>query len=112
MKYEIKPSSRFKKDMKLVKKRGYDPRLIETVIKTLANGRRWTKSTETISSSVIIPAFMNVTLHRTGCSSTRSTMRSSFCFCPEPEHTAISFNDENSSAPQGSSQKALRGAAM
>ena len=34
MKYEIKPSSRFKKDMKLVKKRGYDPRLIETVIKT------------------------------------------------------------------------------
>ena len=38
MKYEIKPSSRFKKDMKLVKKRGYDPRLIETVIKTLANG--------------------------------------------------------------------------
>ena len=38
MKYEIKPSSRFKKDMKLVKKRGYDPLLIETVIKTLANG--------------------------------------------------------------------------
>ena len=27
MKYEIKPSSRFKRDMKLVKKRGYDQRL-------------------------------------------------------------------------------------
>lgn len=38
MKYEIKPSSRFKKDMKLVKKRGYDQRLIEAVITALANG--------------------------------------------------------------------------
>ena len=35
MKYEIKPSSRFKRDMKLVKKRGYDQRLIENVIRTL-----------------------------------------------------------------------------
>ena len=38
MKYEIKPSSRFKRDMKLVKKRGYDQRLIENVIRTLAAG--------------------------------------------------------------------------
>lgn len=38
MKYEIKPSSRFKKDMKIVKKRGYDQRLIMTVIELLANG--------------------------------------------------------------------------
>lgn len=35
MKYEIKPSSRFKRDMKLAKKRGYDQRLIENVIRTL-----------------------------------------------------------------------------
>ena len=38
MKYEIKPSSRFKRDMRLVKKRGYDQRLIATVIETLASG--------------------------------------------------------------------------
>ena len=44
MKYEIKPSSRFKRDMKLVKKRGYDQRLIENVIRTLAAGEELDKS--------------------------------------------------------------------
>ena len=43
MKYEIKPSSRFKRDMKLVKKRGYDQRLIENVIRTLAAGEELDK---------------------------------------------------------------------
>ncbi len=38
MKYEIKPSSRFKKDMKLAKKRGYDQSLITEVIEILARG--------------------------------------------------------------------------
>ncbi len=38
MKYEIRPSSRFKKDMKLVKRRGYDQSLIVKVIQMLANG--------------------------------------------------------------------------
>lgn len=36
--YEIKPSPRFKKDMKLISRRGYDTQLITNVIKTLANG--------------------------------------------------------------------------
>lgn len=109
MKYEIKPSSRFKKDMKLVKKRGYDPRLIETVIKTLANGEPLDKK---YRDHILVGDYSGFHECHIGCSSTRSTMRSSICFCPEPEHTAISFNDENSSAPQGPSQKALRGAAM
>ena len=43
MKYEIKPSSRFKRDMKLIKKRGYDQRLIENVIRTLAAGEELDK---------------------------------------------------------------------
>ena len=38
MKYEIKPSSRFKRDMKLIKNRGYVERLIEYVFRSLAAG--------------------------------------------------------------------------
>ena len=36
--YTVKPSSRFKKDLKLVKRRGYDMKLITEVIKKLASG--------------------------------------------------------------------------
>ena len=38
MKYEIKPSNQFKKDVKLAQKRGYDLDKLTTVIKKLANG--------------------------------------------------------------------------
>lgn len=38
MKYMVRPSSRFKKDMKLAQRRGCDLSLITAVIKTLANG--------------------------------------------------------------------------
>lgn len=38
MKYEIKPSNQFKKDVKLAQKRGYDLGKLTTVIKKLANG--------------------------------------------------------------------------
>lgn len=38
MKYTIKPSGKFKKDLKLAKKRGYDIEKISTVIKILASG--------------------------------------------------------------------------
>lgn len=38
MKYEIKPSNQFKKDVKLAQKRGYDLEKLTTVIKKLANG--------------------------------------------------------------------------
>lgn len=40
MKYAIRMSNRFRKDMKLVQKRGYDQRLIFTVIEALADGRK------------------------------------------------------------------------
>ncbi len=38
MKYEIKPSNQFKKDLKLAEKRGYKIKLVADVIKKLANG--------------------------------------------------------------------------
>jgi mRNA interferase YafQ len=38
MKYTIKPTSRFQRDLKRVQKRGYDISLIKNIIKQLANG--------------------------------------------------------------------------
>lgn len=38
MKYDIQISTRFKKDYKLIKKRGYDTGLLKVVIEMLANG--------------------------------------------------------------------------
>ncbi len=36
--YEVKPTSRFKRDLKNIQRRGYDIRLLTAVIKTLASG--------------------------------------------------------------------------
>ena len=36
--YTVKPSGRFKKDLKVVAKRGYNINLLTTIIKLLANG--------------------------------------------------------------------------
>lgn len=38
MKYTIKPTTRFQKDLKRLQKRGYDISLLTTIIKKLANG--------------------------------------------------------------------------
>ena len=38
MKYAVKPSSTFQKDLKRIEKRGYHLALLTEVIKTLANG--------------------------------------------------------------------------
>lgn len=40
MKYKIKPSNRFKKDIRLSQKRGYSLHLITEVIEKLANGEK------------------------------------------------------------------------
>ena len=37
MKYEIKPTNKFQKDLKRIQKRGYDLNLISEIIKKLAN---------------------------------------------------------------------------
>ena len=38
MKYTIKPTSKFQKDLKRIQKRGYDIDLLKEIIKKLANG--------------------------------------------------------------------------
>lgn len=38
MSYNVKPSTQFRKDLKLIQKRGYDLRLLSGVIEKLANG--------------------------------------------------------------------------
>lgn len=38
MKYTLKPSTQFKKDLKLVQKRGYDLRLLTDVLEKLSQG--------------------------------------------------------------------------
>ena len=38
MKYSIKPTSKFQKDLKRIQKRGYDLSLLSDVIKKLSNG--------------------------------------------------------------------------
>ncbi len=38
MKYTVKPTSRFQKDLKLINKRGYDTNKLRTVIKLLTDG--------------------------------------------------------------------------
>lgn len=37
--YNLRPSTQFKKDLKAIKKRGYDLRLLTNVIELLANGK-------------------------------------------------------------------------
>lgn len=39
MKYNIKPTARFQKDLKLIQKRGYDISRLNAVIKMLADGQ-------------------------------------------------------------------------
>ena len=38
MKYTVRPTSRFQKDLKRIARRGYNPELLTSVIKKLANG--------------------------------------------------------------------------
>lgn len=40
MKYNIKPSNRFKKDVRISQKRGYDLFLLTEIIKKIANGEK------------------------------------------------------------------------
>lgn len=49
MKYTVKPTTRFQKDLKRLQKRGYDISLLTAIIKKLANGDLFPKKTETIT---------------------------------------------------------------
>lgn len=48
MKYTIKPTSQFQKDLKRIAKRGYNLSLLSEVILVLANGENFPPKTKTI----------------------------------------------------------------
>lgn len=50
--YRIRPTSRFQKDLKRVKKRGYDIALLTTVITKLAAGEPLPDKNETVKKSL------------------------------------------------------------
>ena len=66
MKYQIEMSTRFKKDYKLAKKRGYNMNLLKEVIDILANEIRFRKNILIIRFQVIIEVQENVILNRIG----------------------------------------------
>ena len=64
MKYEVQPTTKFKKDLKLCKSRGYDIELINQIIKKLANGEKLEEITICTETGKDIE---NVTYYQIGC---------------------------------------------
>lgn len=56
--YRIRPTTKFQKDVKRLKKRGYDLSSLTKVIQIL---------TETMPSAATMPVLENAILRRTGC---------------------------------------------
>ena len=52
--YEIKTTTRFEKDLKLIKKRGYDTKLLKEVIDILSKGENQKKNIKIIIYKEII----------------------------------------------------------
>lgn len=70
MKYTIKPTKKFQKDLKRVQKRGYDISLIKEIIRKLSNGEPLPPRNKDHNLSGIYANCRdveNVTLHRIGC---------------------------------------------
>ena len=67
MKYTVKPTSKFQKDLKRIQKRGYDMRLMTDIIKKLANGEYYRRRIEIIIFQEIIVIAENVILLLIGC---------------------------------------------
>ena len=67
MKYTVKPTSKFQKDLKRIQKRGYDMRLMTDIIKKLANGEILPRRIEIIIFQEIIVIAENVILLLIGC---------------------------------------------
>ena len=75
MKYTVRPTSRFQKDLKRIARRGYNTELLTAVIKKLAKmASLLRKNIVTMRSRETTQAVGNVTSHRTGCSSMKFLM--------------------------------------
>lgn len=66
MKYTLKPTSKFQKDLKRIQKRGYDIKLLKEVLGKLANGEILPAKTEIIICLEIIVIAGNAILRLTG----------------------------------------------
>lgn len=66
MKYTVRPTTKFQKDLKRIQKRGYNIDLLTEIIKKLANGEGFHQRTETMRLPVTMRHVGNVILHPTG----------------------------------------------
>ena len=64
MKYEVRFTTQFKKDLKTIQKRGYNLTLLTEVIQLLADGQKLPEKTEIILSRATLPDAANVILQR------------------------------------------------
>ena len=67
MKYEVQPTTKFKKDLKLCKSRGYDIELINQIIKKLANGEKLERKIRITICTETGKDIENVTYYQIGC---------------------------------------------
>lgn len=67
MKYTVKPTSKFQKDLKRIQKRGYDMRLMTDVIKNWQMVKYYRRRIEIIIFQEIIVIAENVILLLIGC---------------------------------------------
>lgn len=65
--YNIRPTTKFQKDLKRVKRRGFDISLLTDVIKKLAAGEPLPEKTGTTSFPGIMRSVVSATLPRIGC---------------------------------------------
>lgn len=65
--YNIRPTTKFQKDLKRVKKRGFDISLLTDIIKKLAAGKRCQRGIEITSFSGIIRGVVSATLPQIDC---------------------------------------------
>lgn len=65
--YNIRPTTKFQKDLKRVKKRGFDISLLTDIIKKLAAGSRCQRRTGITNFPGIMLGVVSATLRRIGC---------------------------------------------
>ena len=66
MKYTIRPTAKFQKDLKRAKKRGYNMNLIADIIKKLAAGEKLNPNNRDHQLMESLHSIENVILHLTG----------------------------------------------
>ena len=65
--YRIRPTTKFQKDVKRLKKRGYDLSSLTKVIQILADGKSLPPQNRDHASAATMPVLENAILRRTGC---------------------------------------------